>query len=152
MTFTIFLFAWKLFYTLPPIQFHLLVMDTENSLWGKKHTASREKEKKKDKLSDIRRVKQLKNTFSLHPHPWATDRRLMAKLLLPSQKLVCGSPKLQSRDSPGSWGSWIQAFTSTELGSGETGPATPSSGSSTLVTVKCGIVLTDPCSFCYCWV
>lgn len=35
------------FHTLPPIRFHLLVMDTENSLWREKQTASWGKKKKK---------------------------------------------------------------------------------------------------------
>lgn len=64
MTFTVFVLE-NSFHTLLQIQFHLLVMDTENSLWGKNKLL---RGKKKGTLSDIWGVKRLKNTF-LHRHP-----------------------------------------------------------------------------------
>lgn len=91
MTFTVFLLE-NSFHTLPPIQFHLLVMDTENSLWGKKQTTSwKKREREVIRYTGSKTTE--KHTF-FPSAPWATVRRLMAKLLIPSRKLVWGSPKL----------------------------------------------------------
>lgn len=53
------------FHTLLPIQFHLLVMDTENSLWGKKQTASW---KKKARYQIYREWNNWKTLFSISIH------------------------------------------------------------------------------------
>lgn len=69
MTFTVFLFAWKLFsYTATDLISPVGNGHRKLFVGGKKNQTTSWKKKEREKLSDIPGVKQLKNTLSFHPH------------------------------------------------------------------------------------
>lgn len=100
-------------------------------------------EKSKRSYQIYRGVKQvtekhLNHNTSLSPKEGILNFDILVTSFM---KNFIGSKSSQVAYSPGSSESWIRAFMSAKLGSWEMEAAAPSSGSSTLVTVKCGIVI-----------
>lgn len=118
---------------LPPDSFHLVLRNTE-LIVGKQISVGK---KKQEKLSDTEGVKQSteKHFSILKKACWV----LHALITISFPESCAGPQSSYTEYSPTSFESWIRVFISVKLGSGEWEAAAPSSGSSTLVTVKCGI-------------